>query len=719
MEEFSRIKAGQPKKPSYKQGTNRFNTSDASEYDKGVNNHALASNIAKSYLALDDGDKENKRNLSNLVIDSSSGAIKYRGSVLTENARLKTLPQKSTPKLSHVPSKLKKSDINPKSHLDILKTEKEPYQINSNQYKPSKKRAGFDQLTPTAGKDKTPTSNKSTIENPLSAFDSSNHYTSAFYTKKSKAIKDADASKAAKNKSQGSICQSDAVPSQAVRRDVERDGRPRVDKSSTAGHTSSKKNLSCSGSKLNKIESSSKSQGRTAHEKEVNLYETGSQTNVNRFEIDGEGSVKKPSAKSRTNGYLLDSLKKVVIDDSGIKRKRSQLKMDDLQDIFEDDKQFIESTKKIKERIDSSNKKSQEDRILDYEPFNGRRLNFSDVSNVAEGQVKEVAQVLLEAHGTEDLGKSNLPKTVSYEKLKAQKRPLKSVDFVSIKNNLRRNRLVQGENGSRLASPTRPLDATDNSHIDDLADSRIDKLFSNNSVRKLKDRDHVKSRGRCTTEDDVDLESVFNKTSDAKFTFTDTTNARLKNKEKNSFISSHKNSFIAVNNFKKRILPGKDSSNIQSDKQSIKSYQKSVLAILEDVVVGCKKRNHNSAILKEYLSLAIGSTGWIESKILESPELDAADERSRKLVSRSLKVEQWAISVMYYLFTDKKTKLNSLVAVYLADLAEKVMKNFKFLLKTTRLSLSVSGLEDIISAEDLIDMLDFSTNRTQSILSKL
>lgn len=710
MEEFPRTKAGQPKKLSYRAGDGKYGAANAGESDKGFSNHVLASNIAKSYLALEEGDKENKRNLSNLVVDSSSGAIKYRGSVLTENARLKTLPQKSTPKLSHASSKLKRSDIASKSQLDQFRNEKEINQQN-NQYKPGKRRTNFDQLTPTGKMEKPSHITKSPGSYPLSVLEGSSHYTSAFYTKKQQAPRDVDVSnKVAKNKSQGSINQSEANLAAVG------DSRQGADKSPGLQQADSKRQLSLSGSKR-AAGSSSKSLGKGRRGADVNLYETGTQVQVNRFDL--EGSAKKVGMATKGNGYLVDSLKKVVIEESGVKRKRSQLNIDDLQDMFEDDKQFIESTKKIKERIESSNKKSQEDRILDYEPFNGKKLNFNDTGNVEES-VREVGQVLLDYQGTGDSGMSTIPKVVSYEKLKAQKRPLKSVDFVSIKNNLRMNRLAQGDSGSRLGSPTRKKGDNQDGTQKDLVGSRLEKLFSNQSVRKLNDREQANSRGRAGLEEERDLENIFNKTSDAKFTFTETTSARMKKNEKTSFISSHKNSVLSLNHFKKKIT--RDTSSKEKLGVSLKSvseYQDAILNILEDILARCKTRSLDSKIFKEYLSLALESVGWIESAIFESPDLSTEDDRSRKLVGRSLKVEHWAMAVMYYLITEKKNKINSLVAVYLTDLVEKVMKNFKFLLKTTRLSMSVSGLEDLISAEDLIDMLDFSTTRTQSILAKM
>lgn len=158
------------------------------------------------------------------------------------------------------------------------------------------------------------------------------------------------------------------------------------------------------------------------------------------------GSSKKVLNNSR--GYLMDSLKKgTAALDSGLKRTRSQLKMDDLREIFEDDSKFIESTKKTPPGNDFSFSEEKKKSIL-VERFevgseNARKLDFNGLENInqgfnATGMTKNSILQDYNAEVRKGIGVFNI------EKLKIQKRPEGSVDFNAIKNNLRARRLGTG-----------------------------------------------------------------------------------------------------------------------------------------------------------------------------------------------------------------------------------------------------------------------------------
>jgi len=226
---------------------------------------------------------------------------------------------------------------------------------------------------------------------------------------------------------------------------------------------------------------------------------------VNRFQLDppsqpdlrSEAKDKQPTALAHPNP-ILESIKKVVITDSGLKRNKSQLRMDELQEIFNDDKQFIESTKKQKlrevsfsdEKKHASNRKQRD--LSKDGPLNARKLDFNtniefpvqqeNVDHPLEpaklshmhavsskeldldafrrficetAAVQEPIQTIQATKNFDYFSKTHQNSNLNFDKLKIQKRPQNSVDFVSIKNNLKIKKLRKNETSdSELPSET-------------------------------------------------------------------------------------------------------------------------------------------------------------------------------------------------------------------------------------------------------------------------
>lgn len=727
MEEFQRIKNSLPKRPSCKADEQRLGANTDSKEAKTSQGSKMQGGISQSYFLGEDQDKENKKNLSNLVVDSSSGAIKYRSSILTEAARLKALPNKSTPKITAgvnvVPIKGKRTGEN--GVLAQKKTE-ETTRIQKDAGK---------QATPTAilgrsnirtgnttNETTTPTTTKKPFErrspgNPFSILEHG-HYTSSFYTRDQRNMKDGDPYKSSKNKSFNSSNRSNT---EQVSGELSSKKDLLQIKTPNNKADPNRKSLSLSASKRNKFTSASKNLGNSALDaKEVNLYETGSQTQVNRFTPTLEDSTKKVAYLSKQSGYLLDSLKKVVIDDSGLKRKKSQLKIDDLQEMFEDDKRFIESTKKIKEQIESSSKKNKNERLVQYEPFDGKKLNFNEGSDQVEfASVASKIQKNLEDNLEYDEAKSNIQKTISFEKLKSQKRPLKSVDFVSIKNNLRLKKLVSGE-GQRFASP-KNRELQDKSSPGTNSTVKIDTLFTHHSMKKLKQIDNLDFRQKFTglEEEGEEDTNFFNKTSDAKFTFSETIKnlAHLQEEKPETSEVCQKMSLrkkilsgiskpLKIDLVESRLSPFRHPS-FQSFAVKMDSY----LASLAQHVKG--KLPLPCFTLEDYFKLILAN-----EEILEKQGSGVLNLLKPHIFSNVMKIQVWSISLYFKYFVGKPNHGGLQIQSLACDLIEKVLKVFKLLVKTTTNQIQ-NEVTDFFSQDDLSDMIEFSTDRILELLFKL
>jgi hypothetical protein len=228
-------------------------------------------------------------------------------------------------------------------------------------------------------------------------------------------------------------------------------------------------------------------------------------------------SSKKPQNSSR--GYLLDSLKKGPANlDSGLKRTRSQLKMDDLREIFEDDPKFIESTKKASDLNEFSfseeKKKTRLVERFEVGSANPRKLDFTgeDVSGViSANMIAGLKTSPLNMHNSEvrkGIGMLNL------ERLKNQKRPEGSIDFNSIKNNLRSRKLGSGSPRG-LHQPKTNKDSLFFGNLT-LVKERVESEInhrqedSGSGLRKLKGNVKLVGGGKSDKQ-------LFNKTADGKF----------------------------------------------------------------------------------------------------------------------------------------------------------------------------------------------------------
>ena len=719
MDDFQRLKNTQVKRQSYRLEDTKLGHAQSGKEEKEAPKPGQGAAGYHSYVHLDDQDKENKKNLSNLVVDGSSGAIKYRSSILTEAARMKAIPNKSTPKFTAtsnlLPSKSKKATeaVPAKKTQDTSKVFKE----TSATYSRSNIRKAV-----TANESHTPTAPKEIFDrkspgNPFSILEHA-HYTSSFYTRNMKSGKDSDAYKSTKNKSFNSSNRSNTDQGAAVDSSNAIDAVMVKTLADRANSEANPKSLSLSASKRSKIESSSKTKlGRSNLEhKEVNLYETGSQTQVNRFNPNLEDSTKKQPPIIRTAGYLLDSLKKVVIDDSGLKRKKSQLKIDDLQEMFEDDKRFIESTKKIKEQIESSNKKNKEDRKLAYEPFDGKRLNFNDVFENPNPDLIPIGKLqgVTESRTVEgEDAKVSISKTISFDKLKSQKRPLKSVDFVSIKNNLRLKKIVSGE-APRYASPRQRM-AQDISIVGPSSALKLDALFANHSMKKLKPLDHKDFRTRYPEEES---ENIFNKTSDAKFTFTETNPIAL------TELDLRVDENLAKASLRKKILSGIAKPNkseevdlyLASYKQlSFQNYSFKVASFLSSLLDHAKNpKTCSCPPAHQYFRLIQANLDLLQKEF----EGSKIPNKILTIFTMTIKLELWSVATYYQLtkqvFKGDQGQLKTLIV----DLLEKLSKNLKLMGRAAS-NLLTSEMREMFTQEDMSDMLEFSVDRTMTVLLKM
>ena len=251
---------------------------------------------------------------------------------------------------------------------------------------------------------------------------------------------------------------------------------------------------------------------------------------VNKFQLDGATlSEHKSEAKEKQSIQLaqpnpiLDSIKKVVITDSGLKRNKSQLRMDELQEIFNDDKQFIESTKKQNQReISFSDEKkhasNRKQRDLSKDGLiNARRLDFNAniefpiQKDICDNQlpasklnqlhavstkeldldafkrfisetvvVQEPVQTIQATKNFDNFSKTHQNTNLNFDRLKIQKRPQNSVDFVSIKNNLKMKKLRKNE----TSDSELPSDTVKDLQINQTATN--ENFSATHSVKKLK-----------------------------------------------------------------------------------------------------------------------------------------------------------------------------------------------------------------------------------------
>lgn len=737
MEDFPRTKTCQFKKPISKPIEQKPTSTRHDKYDKEVVGGLCQVPNTKSYLLLEENDKENKRNVSNLMIDSSSGAIKYKGSVLTEHARLKTLPLKTAPKTQQVAqgtSKTKNQNAvsNYSQGGDVFKHDKDPNPSKSVIAADAKikRRTVYEQLTPTGARDKSNFNSRSP-SNAFSILDSGTHYTASFYTKMPKGIREQDTLKNSKNKSYGCIGQSKQdLQADSTSRNPTGNKRECQDTKlkSDDMKSESRRHLSLSSSKQVKLNSAAKvTPGRgPLKDNEVNLYETGSQTQIKRFELEDTTSDKKRNERqSKAQGFFLDSLKKVVIDDSGLKRKRSQLRIDDLQEMFEGDKKFIESTKKVKERLESSNKKSSENRIIDYEPFQGKKLNFNE-----EFTNQDIFQTEIQnndGNTQDDVKGSTLPKAISYDKLKAQKRPLNSVDFISIKNNLKLKRLVSQDPTPGFSSPKKNLPNKEDGAEFLSSAAKIENLFSNHSVKKFGPYDQSNSRGRNGEIGDLEEENIFNKTSDAKFTFTEFASDKISplGIEKRNRNEIKKESMTGLNNFKKKAFSQINQEKLsllketKTPKLALKDNHKKIFKLLSTIHSSISRQDLTLEPLREYLTLIEPQLMYYEQSVVCLGKASGLERSNRLLANRAIKMECLAIITVYHILTKVPPEDHNLIRMYLVDLTEKLLKNNKFFLKATQLSNSLSDTEEGFSVDDLFDMLEFTSSRIQSVLTKM
>jgi len=173
----------------------------------------------------------------------------------------------------------------------------------------------------------------------------------------------------------------------------------------------------------------------------VNKFDPSDQDRAHSSNTNKTGLSPTPKA------YLVDSLRKVYIGDSGLKRNRSQLRVDDIQDMFPSENRLIESARKgmLSKQGDFSFSDEKPHRnpgtttglanppqqpSLPTPSTLPRRLDFTD------NPTPNSRSFVINHDGSEK--KQNV--AVHADKIIAQKRPLNSVDFVSIKNNLRMKR---------------------------------------------------------------------------------------------------------------------------------------------------------------------------------------------------------------------------------------------------------------------------------------
>lgn len=97
-------------------------------------------------------------------------------------------------------------------------------------------------------------------------------------------------------------------------------------------------------------------------------------------------------------------------------------------------------------------------------------------------------------------------------------------------------------------------------------------------------------------------------------------------------------------------------------------------------------------------------------------------KQNRHICERTCKTERWAVISYLYFINCHWNKEHSLLKLYFADLFEKLVKNFKLydkIVSNLELSLSSKGEARSFTDEELLDMLEFSNNRIQSILQKM
>ena len=99
---------------------------------------------------------------------------------------------------------------------------------------------------------------------------------------------------------------------------------------------------------------------------------------------------------------------------------------------------------------------------------------------------------------------------------------------------------------------------------------------------------------------------------------------------------------------------------------------------------------------------------------------DLTAKHNRHICERTCKTERWAVISYLYFINCHWNKEHSLLKLYFADLFEKLVKNFKLYDKiVSNLELASKGEGQSFTNEELLDMLEFSNNRIQSILQKM
>lgn len=414
----------------------------------------------------------------------------------------------------------------------------------------------------------------------------------------------------------------------------------------------------------NNKKSANKSSYSNSKKHSHNHYSNHMLVDINKFQIDhvadedysskyNDSNAKNSNSlkKQSQNHFIMDSLKKVVITDSGIKRNKSQLKMDDLQGIFEDDKKFIESTKK-QNKTDfsfSDEKKKQIRGLLNAGEVetdgleNVRKLDFnctspSQINSNQEHQyyLGNLKQKQYEAFGNllssknndlfgnqidnnqESLGRRHVPgceeqnkilnnqnSNLSFEKLKNQKRAQNAVDFLSIKNNLKIKRLRKNDTSSSEI-PLEDQQEAEKSY--NHKGGFKENLSATQSVKKLKAYSGkllVKSgiqKKNFGVNEDEERDKVFNKTMDGRLCEDVRNIGKADRKPQLSVRQKETTSVRERLRMKTQQLgsAGSQPNSVKSEEESLQS-QKNISRILEDMLRDIRLSQKTTHNIEKYI----------------------------------------------------------------------------------------------------------------------
>ncbi len=540
----------------------------------GVTSDVAVTSIShKIKLSHGEADKENKRDLSNILSGATSGMLKSKRTVTDIPSRAKPIANKSSPKIMNASD----LNLNKPANTDLTKDRAnsivEKFQRAKTQasgFISSKSGLGFsnnriDGVSNSRDKHGGHTSKPSVNQDMMSPNLKDQFYAKYIQdpdekSKKSGSKSVANNAELSGNESLPNIknTELDCIHNPLLNIDAHESSRKMYNNSASKPTTQTNSRSKLLQRKVpnivNLYEGTSISQ--KPHLKEYSSLAVGSKDNmtlnylnsVRNICVNLESSNKKQQVNgevqvssfdpatlneqfsSKKQGYIFDSLKKVEINDSGLKRNQSQLKIDDLHDMFKDDKEFIRSTnKKIKKNY-NNNPIGNVNEIIDHDkqvkdlndqilPGEGRRLDFEEMNldskSFMNGNHQYNVSILDKTKNQDDEkingsiieegGKSG--KNSVYEKLSSQRRPQNSVDFLAIKNNLRLKKLI---------SPDSPKGG--------LVSKNGSGLFTNHSVKKIKNYNckHVLKEVICGERgshylDEEERQVQFNKTMDGKF----------------------------------------------------------------------------------------------------------------------------------------------------------------------------------------------------------